>query len=83
MALGETVTVPATATDPRINTGRPDALSITVGGQPVAKISDRAQTISGVQVSASALTNRTEAVADQAAAAPREPATIVAITAHG
>ena len=45
---GEAVTVPAAATDPRINTGRPDALSVTVGGQAVAKISDRPETISGV-----------------------------------
>lgn len=55
---GETVTVPATAADPRINTGRPDALSITVGGKAVAKLADRATTISGVPVSAAALLRR-------------------------
>ena len=70
---GEAVTVPAAATDPRINTGRPDALSVTVGGQAVAKISDRAETISGVQVSAAALLARVTAPApaDQAAASPQ------------
>jgi cytoskeletal protein RodZ len=73
---GEAVTVPAAATDPRINTGRPDALSVTVGGQAVAKISDRPETISGVQVSAAALLARVAAPADQAAALPqaRSPA---------
>ncbi|WP_379920475.1 helix-turn-helix domain-containing protein [Erythrobacter sp. R86502] len=63
LAQGETVTVPATATDPRINTGRPDALSVSVGGQPVAKISDRAETISGVSVQAAALLARPTAPA--------------------
>lgn len=56
---GETLEVPVTATDPRINTGRPDALAVTIGGQPVAKLSDRPQTISGMAVSASALAART------------------------
>ncbi len=68
LKLGEAVTVPAAATDPRINTGRPDALSVTVGGQAVAKISERPETISGVQVSAAALLARVAAPADQAAA---------------
>jgi hypothetical protein len=73
---GEAVTVPAAATDPRINTGRPDALSVTVGGQAVAKISERPETISGVPVSAAALLARVAAPADQAAALPqaRSPA---------
>lgn len=65
---GETVTVPATAADPRINTGRPDALAITIGGQSVAKLSERPITISGVPVSATALLARAEPAA--AAAAP-------------
>jgi cytoskeletal protein RodZ len=73
---GEAVTVPAAATDPRINTGRPDALSVTVGGQAVAKISERPETISGVPVSAAALLARVAAPADQAATVPqaRSPA---------
>ena len=58
LAKGETVTVPATSGDPRINTGRPDALALTIGGQSVAKLSDRPITISGVPVSAAALLAR-------------------------
>jgi cytoskeletal protein RodZ len=60
---GETLEVPVAARDPRINTGRPDALAITVGGQSVAKLSDRPQTISGVAISASALAARAAAPA--------------------
>jgi cytoskeletal protein RodZ len=64
---GETLEVPVTARDPRINTGRPDALAVTVGGQAVAKLSEKSETISGVAVSAAALAAR--------AAAPVLPAT--------
>jgi len=74
LAQGETVTVPATAVDPRINTGRPDALSLTVGGQAVAKLSDRSTTISGVQVSAAALLARAAVPAPGALATPAEGA---------
>jgi cytoskeleton protein RodZ len=58
LKLGETVTVPATATDPRINIGRPDALAITIGGKSVAKLSEGPTTMSGVPVSATALLAR-------------------------
>ncbi|RNJ63845.1 MAG: helix-turn-helix domain-containing protein [Porphyrobacter sp. IPPAS B-1204] len=58
LAKGEAVTVPDTAADPRINTGRPDALALTVGGQAVARLSERPTTISGVPVSARALMAR-------------------------
>ncbi len=58
LARGESIEVPTAARDPRINTGRPDALTVTIGGQPVAPLSDRPQTISGVQVSAAALLAR-------------------------
>lgn len=75
---GETVTVPATAADPRINTGRPDALSLTVGGQAVAKISDRAETIAGARVSAAALLARVAAPTDQATASPQANAAVPA-----
>lgn len=68
---GESIEVPATARDPRINTGRPDALALTVGGQPVTKLAERAQTISGVKVSAAALIARGEATA---AASPQASA---------
>lgn len=81
LKLGESVEVPLAARDPRINTGRPDALSVTIGGQQVAKLADRPQTISGMAVSAAALAGRgaatpapaanPEATAAGAASAPR------------
>jgi cytoskeletal protein RodZ len=58
LAKGESLTVSATASDPRINTGRPDALAITVGNKPVARLADRPATVSGVPVSAVALLAR-------------------------
>lgn len=70
LAKGETVTVPAEATDPRINTGRPDALALTVGGTPVAPLGERPITISGVPVSAAALLARAATTAPAAAATP-------------
>lgn len=55
---GETLAIPAAATDPRINTGRPDALAITIGGKSVARLSDRAVTMADAPVSAAALLAR-------------------------
>ncbi|MFN3865041.1 MAG: helix-turn-helix domain-containing protein [Erythrobacter sp.] len=54
----ESFTIPATAADPRLNTGRPDLLAITVGGKPVPPLSDRPAQMSGVPVSAAALLAR-------------------------
>ncbi len=72
---GEQVTVPAAAADPRINTGRPDALAITIGGKSVAPLSDRAVTLADAPVSAAALLARAApAPAPVAAAAPSAPA---------
>lgn len=79
---GETVLVPADAADPRINTGRPDALAITVGGRSVAKLADRATTISGVAISAAALLERTAASTDVAAVSPTTAAPLVRRTAQ-
>lgn len=59
LARGETLEVPPAARDPRINTGRPDALDVTIGGQRVARLSERPETISGRPVSAAALIART------------------------
>lgn len=76
LTRGETVTVPTAAADPRINTGRPDALAITVSGRPVAKLANRPTTLSGTPVSAAALlaratpTPETAAVTTNPAAAP-------------
>lgn len=58
LAKGESIEVPVTARDPRINTGRPDALAVTIGGQPVAPLAATPQTIAGAQVSAAALLAR-------------------------
>ena len=68
LKLGETIEVPVTAKDPRINTGRPDALSVTIGGQSAPKLAETPVTISGVPVSAAALAAR--GTATPAAGAP-------------
>lgn len=70
LAKGETVTVPTSASDPRINTGRPDALSITVGNKPVPRLADRPVTLSAVPVSAAAILARAEPVAASPANTP-------------
>ncbi len=58
LAQGESWTVPADQADVRIQTARPDALAITIGGQGVAKLSDSQQTIRDVPVTAAALLAR-------------------------
>jgi hypothetical protein len=58
LKLGETIEVPATARDPRLTTGRPDALAVTIGGRAVANLSDKPQTLSGLPISAAALNAR-------------------------
>ena len=55
LARDERYVLPADASDPRINTGRPDALAITVGGKSVPPLADTPVTISRVPVSAAAL----------------------------
>lgn len=58
MAAGEAYTVPDTASNPQILTGRPDALRVTIGGREVAPLGSPSQTIKDVGVSAAALTAR-------------------------
>ena len=58
MALGESYTVPAQAQGPRLWTGRPDALRITVGGREVPRLSDQPIAVKDVPVSAAALLGR-------------------------
>jgi cytoskeleton protein RodZ len=53
---GKFYDVPATANDPVIRTGRPEALQVTVGGQQVAPLGAPAHTISNVSLKAAALT---------------------------
>jgi cytoskeletal protein RodZ len=70
---GETYTVPADAQQPMIRTGRPEALTITVGGRPVPKLSEEMRTMADVPVTAQALLARAQppAATSPAAAAPR------------
>ena len=58
MAKGETYTVPAEAQGPQVWTGRPDALAITVGGKPVAKLAESEGIMKDVPVTAQALLTR-------------------------
>lgn len=67
MKKGESFTLPATARNPMILTGRPQALTVTVGGKPIAPLGAPDRTISDVPVSAAALLAR-------AALAPAAPA---------
>ncbi len=60
MASGDRFEVPASAVEPRINTGRPDALSITIGGQSVPKLADEPITLGDTRVSADALLARAD-----------------------
>ncbi len=66
MAKGESFTVPPEANNPMILTGRPDALSVTVGGKPVPPLGAPEKTISDVPVSAEALLSRPAADAQSA-----------------
>jgi len=63
LALGESYTVPADAVDPRLWTGRPDALTITVGGQAVPPLSDHRGIVRDIPVTAQALLARAQPVA--------------------
>lgn len=55
---GDSFTVPADAVAPQIITGRPDLLTITVGGRPVRKLSSDPETVQDVAISAEALLAR-------------------------
>jgi transcriptional regulator with XRE-family HTH domain len=73
MAKGESYTAPADAKAPKVWTGRPDALAITVGGKPIPKLATREQIMRDVPVTAEALLGRGAAAPPTAAgAAPRE-----------
>jgi len=58
MKKGESFTLPPAAKGPMILTGRPQALSVTVGGKPVAPLGSPDRTIADVPVSAAALLAR-------------------------
>ncbi|WP_088185462.1 helix-turn-helix domain-containing protein [Sphingobium sp. Z007] len=78
---GEIFTLPAGAKGPTILTGRPQALSVTVGGKPIPPLGAADRTIADVPVSAEALLARgaapaatTATPASGASASPARPA---------
>jgi cytoskeleton protein RodZ len=70
MKAGDSFTVPADANDPKIITGRPQSLTVTIGGTEVPPLGEADRTISDVGVSAAALLARkpAETIAPQTAA---------------
>ena len=82
LAQNESYTVPTDKGEVLLWTARPDELSVTIGGQPVAKLSDAQKTMKDVPVSAAALLARGTAPAAAPAASvpvavgePRKSAT--------
>lgn len=74
MKKGESFTLPATAKGPMILTGRPQALSVTVGGKAIAALGPADRTIADVPVNAEALLARGAAGATPPAAGTPAPA---------
>jgi cytoskeleton protein RodZ len=76
MAAGERYDVPREANDPRILTGRPDALKVMIDGREVAPLGPPERTIANVALSAAALAARPAAPAAPApVATPPAPVT--------
>lgn len=72
LAAGESYTVPADAKGPQLWTGRPDLLTITVGGREVPRLAQEMQTMRDVPVDAASLLARGRAApAGSASATPR------------
>ena len=69
LAQNESYSVPADKGEVLLWTARPDQLGITIGGQPVAKLSDVRMTVKDVAVSAEALLARRAAPAATPSAA--------------
>ncbi|WP_022681405.1 helix-turn-helix domain-containing protein [Sphingobium bisphenolivorans] len=69
MKKGESFTLPPNARNPMILTGRPQALTVTVGGKAVAPLGPPDRTISDVPVNAEALLARAAPAAPAGAAA--------------
>ncbi len=70
MASGDRFELPTGTVDPRINTGRPDAFSITIGGQAVPKLADEPITMGDTPVSADALLARVAVSTGNPASSP-------------
>jgi hypothetical protein len=71
LAKGESYTVPSEAVKPKLWTGRPDALAITIGGQQIPRLADAEKVMKDVPVEAASLRARSSAPA----AAPGTSAT--------
>ena len=74
MGEGESFTIPRDAEGPQVWTGRPWALTITVGGRPVPKLSEEDEIIRDVPVSAEALLTREQTGSAAAPTARPTPA---------
>ncbi len=80
LAKGESYTVPADAAAPKLWTGRPDALAITIGGQAIPRLAESEQRLKDVPVDAASLRARSQspgagATGSQTVASPSHPAT--------
>jgi hypothetical protein len=75
MAQGERYAIPADAQGPQLWTGRPYALSITIGGKAVPKITEEDTVVRDVPVSAAALLARQDPAPVPAGENPPAPAT--------
>lgn len=78
MKKGERFTLPAASKNPMILTGRPQALSVTVGGKPIPPLGEADRTIADVPVSAEALLARGTAPGASTAPPPPAPARRIA-----
>lgn len=79
MKKGESFTLPANARNPMILTGRPQALTVTVNGKPIAPLGAPDRTISDVPVSAAALLARGAPAAPGASPSAPQPASAGAV----
>lgn len=66
MSEGDSYTLPAEAEAPRLMTGRPDLLAITIGGERVPKLTEEIVTLEAEPISAEALLARGQAPAEAA-----------------
>lgn len=66
MKPGDRFEIPSDANNPQINIGRPEALTVTVGGKPVPSLGVAGRPIHDVGVSAAALTARAAPTPDPA-----------------
>ena len=73
LAAGQSYTVPADAAGPKVMTGRPNALAITVGGRAVPKLSQELRTVVDVPVDAASLLARPAPAGQPSAAATPAP----------